>query len=68
MGDASAHTTRPYDAVRALLPAKNQRSAPDPSDATEDSSAYAETLEGGKNREDGCVPFYPGKDAYPTWQ
>lgn len=67
MGDASVHTTRPYDAVRALLPAKNQRSAPDPSDATEDSSAYAETLEGGKNREDGCVPFYPGDQRGPAF-
>ncbi|KAK2772193.1 C6 transcription factor [Colletotrichum kahawae] len=67
VGDASAHTTRPYDAVRALLPVKNQPSAPDPSDATEDSSAYAETLEGGKNREDGCVPFYPGDQRGPAF-
>lgn len=58
--DPSAPTSQSYDAVRALLSIGNQR-APDPSDATEDSSAYAETLEGGKNREDGCVPFYPGK-------
>lgn len=28
--------------------------------AAEDSSAYAEALEGRSGREDGCVPFYPG--------
>lgn len=31
------------------------------SDAAEDSSAYAKTLEGGSRRVDG-VPFYPGKN------
>ncbi|KAF4773737.1 cutinase transcription factor 1 beta [Colletotrichum scovillei] len=65
-GGPSAPTTRPYDAVRALLPAKGHR-PPDLSDATEDSSAYAETLEGGKNREDGCVPFYPGDQRGPAF-
>ncbi|KAL0944915.1 C6 transcription factor [Colletotrichum truncatum] len=63
----SAPASRPYDAVRALLPTSNQRSAPDPSDATEDSSAYAETLEGGKNCESGCVPFYPGDQRGPAF-
>ncbi|OLN81301.1 Cutinase transcription factor 1 beta 3 [Colletotrichum chlorophyti] len=63
---SDAPATRPYDAAKALLPAKDQR-APDPSDATEDSSAYAETLEGGKNREDGCVPFYPGDQRGPAF-
>ncbi|KAJ0309569.1 hypothetical protein COL516b_002816 [Colletotrichum fioriniae] len=65
-GRPSAPTTRPYDAVRALLPTKGHR-PPDPSDATEDSSAYAETLEGGKSREDGCVPFYPGDQRGPAF-
>ncbi|KAL0775911.1 hypothetical protein CaCOL14_007198 [Colletotrichum acutatum] len=65
-GGPSAPTTRPGDAVRALLPNKGHR-PPDPSDATEDSSAYAETLEGGKNREDGCVPFYPGDQRGPAF-
>lgn len=32
---------------------------PEPSDAAEDSSAYAETLEGGSSGKHG-VPFYPG--------
>jgi hypothetical protein len=35
------------------------RSVPAPSDAAEDSSAYAETLEGGCSGKHG-VPFYPG--------
>lgn len=30
------------------------------SDAAEDSLAYADALEGGNSRGDGCVPFYPG--------
>ncbi|GKT51512.1 uncharacterized protein ColSpa_11693 [Colletotrichum spaethianum] len=50
-------STRPdqsYDAVRSLPPTNDQR-IPDPSDATEDSSAYAETLEGSKSHQDGCV-------------
>jgi hypothetical protein len=35
------------------------QSLPEPSDAAEDSSAYAETLEGGSSGKHG-VPFYPG--------
>ncbi|TDZ20213.1 Cutinase transcription factor 1 beta [Colletotrichum orbiculare MAFF 240422] len=62
----SAPASRPYDAVRSALPS-SQRARPDPSDATEDSSAYAETLEGGKNREDGCMPFYPGDQRGPAF-
>ncbi|KAF6798183.1 C6 transcription factor [Colletotrichum sojae] len=61
---ASAPVSLPYDAVRAP---DNQRALPDPSDATEDSSAYAETLEGGKAHEDGCVPFYPGDQRGPAF-
>ncbi len=37
------------------------RCLPEPSDAAEDSSAYAETLEGGSGSgSGGGVPFYPG--------
>ncbi|KZL82789.1 cutinase transcription factor 1 beta [Colletotrichum incanum] len=62
----SVRTNRPYDAVRSLLPTNNLR-ASDPSDATEDSSAYAETLEASKSREDCCVPFYPGDQRGPAF-
>ncbi|KFY94982.1 hypothetical protein V498_03599, partial [Pseudogymnoascus sp. VKM F-4517 (FW-2822)] len=35
--------------------------------AAEDSSAYAEALEGRSGREDGCVPFYPGDQRGPAF-
>ncbi|KFZ10912.1 hypothetical protein V502_07849 [Pseudogymnoascus sp. VKM F-4520 (FW-2644)] len=38
-----------------------------PSDAAEDSLAYADALEGGNGRGDGCVPFYPGDQRGPAF-
>ncbi|WQF80787.1 hypothetical protein CDEST_05801 [Colletotrichum destructivum] len=60
---------RPYDAVRSLLQTTNPR-PPEPPESGEDSSAYAKTLAGGgggKTREDGCVPFYPGDQRGPAF-
>ncbi|KFZ04751.1 hypothetical protein V501_09014 [Pseudogymnoascus sp. VKM F-4519 (FW-2642)] len=37
------------------------------SDAAEDSLAYADALEGGNGRGDGCVPFYPGDQRGPAF-
>lgn len=40
-----------------------------PSEAAEDSLAYAEALEGGNDRGNGCVPFYPGMALlHPSFQ
>ncbi|OBT66017.1 hypothetical protein VE03_03230 [Pseudogymnoascus sp. 23342-1-I1] len=38
-----------------------------PSEAAEDSLAYAEALDGGNGRGDGCVPFYPGDQRGPAF-
>ncbi|KFY43046.1 hypothetical protein V494_02120 [Pseudogymnoascus sp. VKM F-4513 (FW-928)] len=38
-----------------------------PSEAAEDSFAFAEALEGGNDRGDGCVPFYPGDQRGPAF-
>ncbi|RDL30745.1 Uncharacterized protein BP5553_10090 [Venustampulla echinocandica] len=43
------------------------RRPPNPSDAVEDSSAYADALEGGNGYGDGCVPFYTGDQRGPAF-
>jgi hypothetical protein len=53
---AASHSSEPR---RIPSPHQPQRCLLEPSDTAEDSSAYAESLEGGSGNKYG-VPFYPG--------
>ncbi|OBT78567.1 hypothetical protein VF21_00957 [Pseudogymnoascus sp. 05NY08] len=64
-GPEAGHSIRKRDLLRS---AKSGGRRPlNPSDAAEDSLAYAEALEGGNGRGDGCVPFYPGDQRGPAF-